>query len=387
MATIFRDNDPDLEDYDAYREDPPEKAQSNPTKTDEGTVATQGAAETTASCDSKELYTKVGTPILSITFLLSEEHPFEVNVGAGMTTNYKRSEKKAFPVLCEIKDFASGSEVKIESLKNKGCIAKNLPKVLAPYLTELNRLLLDQYNVYYDSTKYDEFVTAQGAFLEAQRQKPSKKVEEEKGEEEEEKQQQEPQLTPEQQERKRKLEENVLKKLKDRAVKRINVDDPDVKVRIEEISKQNGIGEYFTEFLADQLALDEGKTEDKKKYSEMFPLYLLEEKYDGNDGQQLILTNNGIITNGILIFSYLNVDIKNGKILANTLGFMWTLKNEYQKALNVLNGEKTDEDFISDKLINDGFPEEGFPKKGGIGNRKTFSKKLFKKRATRRIRK
>ena len=66
---------------------------------------------------------------------------------------------------------------------------------------------------------------------------------------------------------------------------------------------------------------------------------------------------------------------------------MWTLKNEYQKALDILNGKKKDDNFIPDKLIDEGFPEQGLPQKGGLGNRKTLSKKLFKKRATKRIRK
>jgi len=124
----------------------------------------------------------------------------------------------------------------------------------------------------------------------------------------------------------------------------------------------------------------------------MFPLYLLKQEYDGKKDQQLILTNNGIITNGNLIFSYLNVNFHDRKIFENSaliggVYSMWTLQNEYQKALNVLNGTKKDEDFIPDKLIDEGFPEEGLPQKGGIGNRKTLSKKLFKKRATRRNRK
>jgi hypothetical protein len=358
------------------KDKPEDTGNSAPTVEDAGTQS-----ETTANCAGDTFDYKEGNPIVSITFSLSKENPFEVNVGASMTS-YKKSDKKAYPVLCEIRDFTTESKVKIEPLKNKGCIEKNLPKVLAPILTQLNSLLLDQYTMYYDTKKYDDFVAAQSEFLKAPTQTPAEKGKDEgEGEEEkqeqEQEQEQEPQLTPEQEKRKLDLNEKVLGVVREGA-KQINEKDKDLIDKIKNISEQNRIGKVLQDFLANELQTN------PTRYLEMFPLHLLNYKYQDNDVQQLFMTNNGIITNGNVIFSYLNVDKQNKAISANTGGefSMWTLKNEYQKALAALNGTQKDEGYIPDKLIN-----EGFPQKGGLGTRRTLSKKLFKKRTTRRSRK
>ena len=377
MEDIEYSEDPDQNDESTDQKDKPEDTgNSAPTVEDAGTQS-----GTTANCAGDTFDYKEGNPIVSITFSLSKQNPFEVNVGTGVTS-YKKSDKKAYPVLCEIRDFTTESKVKIESLKNKGCIEKNLPKVLAPILTQLNSLLLDPYSMYYDTKKYDDFVAAQSDFLKAPTEKPTKKGENEEEEEEEKEQEQEPQLTPEQEKRKLDLNEKVLGVVREGATQ-INEKDKDIIDKIKKISEKNGIGEVLQKFLIDLSAADE------KTYSEMFPLHLLDYKYQGNEGQQLFMTNNGIITNGNVIFSYLNVDKQNKAISANFGGevTMWTLNNEYQKALAALNGTQKDEGFIPDKLINEGFPAQGFPQKGGLGTRRRLSKKLFKKRTTRRNRK
>ena len=366
-----------------YLEDPENK--DEPEAVGDSEPAVEDAvtpSETTANCAGDTFKYKKGKPIVSITFSLSEENPFEVNVGTSMTS-YKKSDKKAYPVLCEINGFGSDS-VKIEPLKNKGCIEKNLPKVLAPILTQLNSLLLDQYNSYYETKKYDDFVAAQSEFLNAPTPKSAEKGQDEgEGEEEEEEEEEEePQLTPEQEKRKLDLNEKVLGVVREGATQ-INEKDKDLIDKIKKISEKNGIREVLQNFLIDLSAADE------KTYSEMFPLHLLDYKYQGNEGQQLFMTNNGIITNGNVIFSYLNVDKQNKAISANTGGefTMWKLQSNYKQALEALNGTQKDEGYIPDKLINEGFPAQGFPQKGGLGTRRTISKKLFKKRTTRRNRK
>ena len=84
-------------------------------------VAASSESKTTANCNEEKgsnITYKSGKPILSITFSLSEEHPFEVNVGS--TMSYKRSDKKAYPVLYEIQDLTNPSrKILIKPLKNK----------------------------------------------------------------------------------------------------------------------------------------------------------------------------------------------------------------------------------------------------------------------------
>ena len=375
----FGSKNPYQNEYPTDQIDEPEDTgNSAPTVEDTGTQS-----GTTANCTGDTFEYEEGKPIVSITFSLSKENPFEVNVGTGVTS-YKKSEKRAFPVLCEIRDFTTESKDKIVPLKNKGCIEQNLPNVLAPILTQLNSLLLDPYSMYYETKKYDDFVAAQSDFLKASTPKSEEKDQDEgEGEEEEkEEKEKEPQLTPEQEKRKLDLNEKVLGVVREGATQ-INEKDKDLIDKIKKISEKNGIGEVLQKFLIDLSAADE------KTYPEMFPLHLLKYKYVGDDRQQLFMTNNGIITNGEVIFSYLKVDKENKEISANTTGetFMWTLQSNYNNALAALNGTQKDEGFIPDKLINEGFPAQGFPQRGGIGTRRRLSKKLFKKRTTRRIRK
>ena len=322
-------------------------------------------SETTANCAGDTFKYKKGKPIVSITFSLSEENPFEVNVGTSMTS-YKKSDKKAFPVLCEINGFGSES-VKIEPLKNKGCIEKNLPKVLAPILTQLNSLLLDQYNAYYETKKYDDFVTAQSDFLKASTPKPT--GEGEKGEEEQEGQtptqiRMEGQMTDPEQRNRAEKAQKLIKTLQDISTEEIAVNDGD---KLSKITTQNEIKDEKLKNLKELL-------ENHKDNVFLLPL-----KY----GEQYIfITKDGIVSNGIKIFSYNDISIKENKIDVNALiyPFLWDLNEEnYEQALKIIDG-KVNTQYIDSTLLKDGVFLKG-------GNRRTLSKKLFKKRTTRRSRK
>ena len=322
--------------------------------------ATGTPSETTANCAGDTFDYKEGNPIVSITFSLSKENPFEVNVGTGVTS-YKKSDKKAYPVLCEIKDFTSGS-VKREPLKNKGCIEKNLPKVLAPILTQLNSLLLDQYSMYYDTKKYDDFVAAQSDFLKAPTQTPPEKGKDE-GEGEGEEEQETPIVmegkTKEQVDRSTKIQ-TLIQKLKDKSNGKTITSDEDAK--LEEIAQKSG---------ADLPTLNAFLT---KHAEAVFPLHLLPLAY-GN--QIIFMTNDGIVSNGKQIFSY--NDITETKIDSLGLSESGLTDEKYEEAKNRYNGISTDPWYLNDDVLKNGF------KKGG--NRRTLSKKLFKKRTTRRNRK
>lgn len=328
--------------------------------------ATETTSETTANCAGDTFEYKKGKPIVSITFSLSEENPFEVNVGTSMTS-YKKSDKKAYPVLCEINGFGSES-VKIEPLKNKGCIEKNLPKVLAPILTQLNSLLLDQYNAYYDTTKYEAFLTAQSEFLKAPTPKSAEKGQDE-GEEEQEGQtptqiRMEGQMTDPEQRNRAEKAQKLIKTLQDISTEEIAVNDGD---KLSKITTQNEIKDEKLKNLKELL-------ENHKDNVFLLPL-----KY----GEQYIfMTKDGIVSNGIKIFSYNDISIKENKIDVNALiyQFLWDLNEEnYEQALKIIDGE-VDNKYIDSSLLKDGVFLRG-------GTRRTLSKKLFKKRTTRRSRK
>jgi hypothetical protein len=323
-------------------------------------------SETTANCAGDTFKYKKGKPIVSITFSLSEENPFEVNVGTSMTS-YKKSDKKAFPVLCEINGFGSDS-VKIEPLKNKGCIEKNLPKVLAPILTQLNSLLLDQYNAYYETKKYDDFVAAQSDFLKAPTPKSAEKGEEEEGEEGQTVVEGptlvEGQIVNEEQSKRAAAIEVLIQKLKDISTEQIANVNGD---KLSEITKQNTVDlDKLKEFL-------------EKHKAEVFPLYLLPFNFFKD---QIFMTNNGIVTNGKKVYSYNDISIQNKKIdvLNDFLNWDFIDEGRYSESVNILNGENEDTNYIKKEMIENGDFIKG-------GNRRTLSKKLFKKRTTRRIRK
>ena len=356
MEVIEYSEDPDQNDESTDQKDKPEDTgNSAPTVEDAGTQS-----GTTANCAGDAFEYKEGKPIVSITFSLSKENPFEVNVGTGVTS-YKKSDKKAYPVLCEIRDFTTESKVKIEPLKNKGCIEKNLPKVLAPILTQLNSLLLDPYSMYYDTKKYDDFVAAQSDFLKAPTQTPTGEGKDEgEGEGEE---QETPIVmegkTKEQVDRSTKIQ-TLIQKLKDKSNGKTITSDEDAK--LEEIAQKSG---------ADLPTLNAFLT---KHAEAVFPLHLLPLAY-GN--QIIFMTNDGIVSNGKQIFSY--NDITETKIDSLGLSESGLTDEKYEEAKNRYNGISTDPWYLNDDVLKNGF------KKGG--NRRTLSKKLFKKRTTRRNRK
>ena len=332
-----------------------------------GTEADATAADvpTTANCTGDNFKYKPGKPIVSITFSLSSEQPFAVNVGT--FNKYDRSEKKAFPVLCEVRDLTGGSDdVKITSLKNKACIAKNLPAVLAPVLTQLNELLLDQYTAYYEPTKYEAFVDAQDKFLKESTKGPT--PESKKQDTSTEEMAQGAQVfvaegrtvTPEQLERS-KIIQTLIQKLKDKSdgekIQSVN----DEKLPL--ITKQNGVDlPTLKTFL--------------EKHEEVFPLYSLNLKY----GEKIVfMTNDGVLTDGEIILPYTGLDMVNKKISANTFNWTFTTDSDYQEALKVLSGEVERIGYIDTSKIS----KEGVYKGG---KRKTLSKKLLK-RVTKRNRK
>jgi hypothetical protein len=374
MLSVFRGDN--LEKYDGRvtGRQPAKADETNDTEEDEAEVAAEVEAEagtvtpseTTANCAGDTFEYKEGKPIVSITFSLSKENPFEVNVGTSMTS-YKKSEKKAFPVLCEIRDFTSGS-VKREPLKNKGCIEKNLPKVLAPILTQLNSLLLDQYNAYYETKKYDDFVTAQSEFSQAPTPKPAEKGEEEEGEEGQTVVEGptlvEGQIVNEEQSKRAAAIEVLIQKLKEKSTEQIADVNGD---KLSEITKQNTVDlDKLKEFL-------------EKHKAEVFPLYLLPFNFFKD---QIFMTNNGIVTNGKKVYSYNDISIQNKKIdvLNDFLNWDFIDEGRYSESVNILNGENEDTNYIKKEMIENGDFIKG-------GNRRTLSKKLFKKRTTRRIRK
>jgi hypothetical protein len=329
----------------------------------EEAAGTASEASTTAKCEGDTFEYKPGKPIVSITFSLSSEQPFEVNVGTGIT-NYKRSEKKAFPVLCEVRDLTGGSDdVKITSLKNKACIAKNLPNVLGPVLTQLNALLLDQYTAYYEKTKYDDFVAAQDDF---------KNLEIKEGDNSE------SNVKPDKEEGEKMIVKGDVAVISDEVIKRregidklieqlkgkstgqiISADDE----KLLDITTKNGV-----DLPTLKLFLEKHK-------SEVFPLRLLPLTYGS---QQIFMTNNGVVTNGKQIFSYNNITettIESSGLFESKLN-----SEKYEEAKNRYNGSNTIGFYLEDSVIKDGFTKKG-------GKRKTLSQKLFKKRITRRNRK
>ena len=89
MEVIEYSEDPDQNDESTDQKDKPEDTgNSAPTVEDAGTQS-----GTTANCAGDAFEYKEGKPIVSITFSLSKQNPFEVNVGTGVTS-YKKSEKK-----------------------------------------------------------------------------------------------------------------------------------------------------------------------------------------------------------------------------------------------------------------------------------------------------
>jgi len=314
---------------------------------------------TSANCkeDKRIKYTKPGKPILSITFSLSDEHPFGVNVGSSMS--YKRSDKLAYPIVYEIKDETGEiSDIKRGALKNRACVAKNLPNDLAEYLPKLNSLLLDQYNMYYDTKKYNEFVAAQTSFK-AQQVKENTSTEKldvnKKAEVNKE-------PTPEEKEKRERKDkiEKLIGKLKAITTEKIEMTDVNTKLR--NITDKNGVNfDELKNFLENN--------------EEVFPLYLLPLKYGD---QQIFMTNNGIVTNGNVIFSYNDISTKS-KTVSGTLGEfgMWTLLNEYNIAVGFLSGEEYDDGYIRNNILDAGDFIKG-------GKRKTRSRKSEKHRRTKR---
>ena len=321
---------------------------------------------TSANCkeDKRIKYTKPGKPILSITFSLSDEHPFEVNVGSSMS--YKRSDKLAYPIIYEIKDETGEiSNIKRGALKNKACVGKNLPNDLAEYLPKLNSLLLDQYNMYYDTKKYNEFVAAQNSFKsqQAKEDTSTKKLEENKNPEEPKEKTKE--QTPEEiekKERKNKIEK-LVGKLK--AIKTGEISFGDLDSKLSLITTKNKIASETLKTLKTFL----------QDHPEVFPLYLLPLKYGD---QQIFMTNNGIVTNGNVIFSYNNISTKNNTV-TGTFGEigMWTLVNEYNIALGFLSGEEYDDEYIRNDILDTGDFIKG-------GKRNTRSHKSKTHRRTKR---
>ena len=315
--------------------------------------------KTTATCAGDNHDYHEGKPIVSITFSLSNENPFQVNVGTSITS-YKRSDKLAYPVLCEIRDFTGDPEKPvIIPLKNKACIEKNLPKVLATALAQLNELLLDEYTAYYDTTKYGAFIEKQKEFLTPAEETTS--VEEA------------PAVAPvedttrtEEQRKRREAIEKLIQKLKEISEGTItNVDDE----RLSVIARRNaGVDiDKLMGFLSE-------------KSGEVFPLHLLSLTYSG---QEIFMTNNGIVTNGNVIFSYNDISIEKRTVSGTfeELG-MWTLYNEdnYNKAVKALSGEVYEDGYIRQDILD----KQDFIKGG---TRRTLSQKLFKHRITKRIRK
>ena len=318
---------------------------------------------TSANCkeDKRIKYTKPGKPILSITFSLSDEHPFEVNVGSSMS--YKRSDKLAYPIIYEIKDETGEiSNIKRGALKNKACVGKNLPNDLAEYLPKLNSLLLDQYNMYYDTKKYNEFVAAQNSFKSQQAKEDTSTENLEANEKPEEPKEETKEQTPEEKEKKER--KNKIEKLvgKLKAIKTGEISFGDLDSKLSLITTKNKIdSETLKTFLKD--------------HTEVFPLYLLPLKYAD---QQIFMTNNGIVTNGNVIFSYNDISTKNNTVTGTfqEIG-MWTLVNEYNIALGFLSGEEYDDGYIRNDILDAGDFIKG-------GKRNTRSHKSVKHRRTKR---
>lgn len=318
----------------------------------EENVAT-GQPKTTSKCEEvsgSEIKYEMGEPILSISFSLSKENPFKVNVGEGkIVSSYKMSDESVYPIIYQIKD-ETGENSKVGALKHKGCIENNLQNDLAPMLTQLNSLLLDKYNVYHDKGKYEEIVKKQGEFLE----NTDKSVKD--GEKQTDEQYTNTSITI----RSKKIKTliNILKETSNEQI--TNVDDK----RLSEITKQNGVN------------LDDLNNFLKKYEKEVFPLYLLKLAY-GN--QQIFMTNNGIVTNGNVIFSYNDISTKSNTVTGTVMEIgMWNLVNDYDKAVKYLSGKDYDDGYIRNDILN----SENFIKEGG--KRNTRSHKSVKHRITKR---
>jgi hypothetical protein len=361
MPSLPEEEQIEVEDLDDAEEGE-EKIDISENTDDTGEAVTKKEADapTTAKCDGDTFKYQPGKPIVSITFSLSSENPFEVNVGTGIT-NYKRSDKKASPVLCEVRDLTGeSSDVKIVPLKNKACIEKNIPNVLAPVLTQLNALLLDQYTAYYDTKKYDAFVDEQDKFLKTPTKGSTPESEDTSTEEGAQVFVAEgTTLTPEQLNRSDKIQ-ILIEQLKEKAGDNQigSVDDANLPV----ITTTNGVNlPTLKAFL-------------KRHEEEVFPLYLLPLQYGK---QQIFMTKNGIVTNGSQIFSY--NDITDKKIISLGLAESSLTDEKYEEAKNRYNGTNELTFYLNDEVLETGFKKSG-------GKRKTFSKKLLK-RATRRNRK
>jgi hypothetical protein len=318
-------------------------------------VAT-GQPKTTANCkevsDSGITY-KIGKPILSISFSLSKENPFKVNVGKSIS-GYKMSDELAYPIIYEIKDETDENSI-VGALKDKRCIENNLQNDLAPMLTQLNSLLLDKYKVYYDTDEYKTIVKKQGEFLENTNKSVNTDKSVKYGENQTDEQNTNTSITI--RSKKIKILIDILKNTSNERITNVNE-------RLSEITKQNGVNlDDLNNFL---------KTYEK----EVFPLYLLKLTY-GN--QQIFMTNNGIVTNGNVIFSYNDISTKSNTVTGTVMEIgMWNLVNDYDKAVKYLSGKDYDDGYIRNDILN----PEIFIKEGG--KRNTRSHKSVKHRITKR---
>ena len=329
-------------------------------KVDEEEKVEPTSSETTAKCSGDTFKYKTGKPILSITFSLSEENPFEVNVGSAMS--YKRSDKKAYPVLYEIQDLIDPDrEILIKPLKNKACM-KNLPNDLAGYMEQLNVVLLDQYNAYYDTTKYDAFVEAQKEFKDREIKKKDNSESKDQSDDNEEK---------EEEEKVEKVEGEVtvlptkVEEQKNKIDKLIGI--------LKSEKTENTIDSKYEKYTSDYSASVRSFLEIHKE--DVFPLHLLVIKYDN---KKIFMTDNGILTDGSKIFPYSKLDMVKNIIGANTFNWTFTTEGDYQKALEILNGKVEDTGYIDTSKID----ELGNYKLGG--KRKTLSQKPMKHRITKR---
>jgi len=327
----------------------------------------------TAYCKDNLNYTKSGEPILSITFSLANYNPFDVSIKASS----REGAIKIFPILYEIKDLTKGNTSQIiKPLKNKACIAKNMPDDLANHLSFLNSLLLDEYVSFYNEEALKEVKKTQDDFLKGIVRRIDKKGE----------------TPPENIEALEGWGSDTAKDLIEEKIKENRANPPTENVKIEQITK-----------LVNENNND-AKNSERIKYNTAVlkdALYVGKYKFDDKSPDfHLFLTTYGIFTDGYAVLpDTKDLDIT-GDIIKFTLkpySQLWKLANRDGNGggitIKVLGGPDTQQfkyDDIEKLLGNATYTTEYdraiyFLKKDQkYGGQRTLSNRPGKKHRTRR---
>lgn len=258
----------------------------------------------TAYCKDDSKYNP-GKPILSITFSMAESKSFDVSIKA----TSREGALKIFPILYEIKDLTkSNIDSIIKPLKNKACIAKNMPNDLAEHLSFLNSLLLDEYVSFYDERALKLVKEAQDDFSKG----IVKRIDKKQG------------TTTEYIKALEGWGSDTAKDLIEEKIKEYRANPPSENVKIEQITK-----------LVNENNNNDAKNSERIKYNTAVlkdALYVGKYKFDDKSPDfHLFLTIYGILSDGYAVLP----DTKDLDITGDIIGIGFT--NPYSKLWKLAN--------------------------------------------------